>query len=431
MGLGWVLLYAIVAIGPLVVALTADPPPGRGFLEELSVALGFVGLAMMGLQFAAVSRFARVSAPFGLDVVLHFHRQIAFVALAFVLAHPAIMAAERSVDLINPVAAHWTARAGQLSVIAVVALVATSVWRRRLGLSYEAWRVLHGILAVVAVAAALVHVERVGHYVSGPWKQGLWALFSAVFVALLVNTRVVQPVRQLRRPWRVTSVQPERGDAWTLTLEPEGHGGLRFLPGQFAWLRVHRSPFAVREHPFSFSSSAERPERISFTIKAAGDFTSRVGAIPPGTRAYVDGPYGVFSYDRSQGDGFVFVAGGVGITPIMSMLRTLADRGDRRPCLLLYGNADWDGVIFRAELEDLRDRLDLRVVHVPESPPEGWDGEHGLMDGALLDRHLPERPERQRYFLCGPPPMMAAVRDLLAARGVAPADIEFERFDLI
>jgi predicted ferric reductase len=305
------------------------------------------------------------------------------------------------------------------------------VWRRRLGLSYEAWRVLHGILAVVAVAAALVHVERVGHYVSGPWKQGLWALFSAVFVALLVNTRVVQPVRQLRRPWRVTSVEPERGDAWTLTLAPEGHGGLRFLPGQFAWLRVHRSPFAVREHPFSFSSSAERPERLSFTIKAAGDFTSRVGAIRPGTRAYVDGPYGVFSYDRNQGDGFVFVAGGVGITPIMSMLRTLADRGDRRPCLLLYGNADWDGVIFREELEDLRDRLDLRVVHVPESPPGGWEGESGLMDDGLLDRHLPERPERQRYFLCGPPPMMAAVRDLLAERGVAPADIEFERFDLI
>ena len=74
----------------------AGPEPGRGFLVNLSVALGFVGLAMMGLQFALVARFKSVSAPFGMDVVLQYHRQMAYVALLFILAHPILLFVENT-----------------------------------------------------------------------------------------------------------------------------------------------------------------------------------------------------------------------------------------------------------------------------------------------------------------------------------------------
>lgn len=301
-GFGWLLLYLLVAVTPLLVAATAAPPPGRDFWTELSVGLGFVGLAMMGLQFAVISRFPAVNAPFGLDVVLGYHRQISFVTYGFILAHPIILLVRRPglLEALNPVTASWQARFGLLSVAALTVLIVTSVWRRGLGIRYEVWRVLHGLLAVTAVGTALAHIQQVGYYVDGLWKQVLWIAMSLAFLGLLVNVYFIEPFRLRNRPWEVESVQPQPGAVWTLTLRPVGHGGLRFAPGQFAWLRVNRSPFSVREHPFSFASSAERPERLAFGIKESGDFTSRIGDLRPGTRVYLDGPYGVFTLDRKS-----------------------------------------------------------------------------------------------------------------------------------
>ncbi len=432
-GFGWLGVYVLVAVTPLVVALTANPPPARDFWLEFSVGLGFVGLAAMGLQFAVVSRFSTLNAPFGLDVVLQYHRAISFTAMAFIVAHPAIIIIRQPAmaGILNPVTADWQARFGLLSVLGLAALIFTSVWRKRLKIRYEIWRVAHGLLATGIVVTALLHIERVGYYVGGPLKRGFWIAMSVVFVALLLNVRVVKPLRLLRRPWKVVSVTPERGGTWSLTVEPDGHDGLRFLPGQFAWLRIDRTPFSMRENPFSFASSAERDQQVSFAIKESGDFTSTIGSIEPGTRVYLDGPYGVFTYERSEGPRFVFVAGGVGIGPIMSMLRTLADQRDKRPCLLLYGTPRWDDVIFREELEELKPRLDLEVVHVIDDPPEGWTGENGFIDDGVLERHLGDSPHRARYFLCGPIPMMDAVQDLLQNRGVPSEHIELEQFDLV
>ncbi|MGY6499457.1 MAG: ferredoxin reductase family protein [Acidimicrobiales bacterium] len=432
-GFGWVALYGLVAITPLVVVLTANPPPGRDWWLELSVGLGFVGLSLMGLQFAAVSRFAAVNAPFGLDAVLQYHRVISFTAMAFVLAHPAIIVIRRPgmVDILNPITTHWTARFGIISIVSLLVLVATSLWRRRLGLSYEVWRITHGLLAVLIIVTALLHIWGVGYYVDGPWKQGLWLVMSAVFVALLVNVRVIKPLRLLRRPWEVVSVREEPGRIWDVRIRPVGHRGIDYIPGQFAWLRIDRGPFAVREHPFSFSSSAESDEEVWFSIKESGDFTSTIGTVEPGTRVYLDGPYGVFSYERNEGPDFVFIAGGVGIAPMLSMLRTLADRGDRRPCLVLYGNERWDEVAHRDDLDDLASRLDLTVVHVINDPPDAWDGEAGLIDADLMERHLGPDPQRSRYFICGPPPMMDAVVEALEHHDVPLDHVDLERFDLV
>lgn len=387
----------------------------------------------MGLQFAVVSRFSSVNAPYGLDAVLQYHRAISFVALAFVLAHPTIIMIRDTaqLELLNPVTAPWRARFGLASVVALVLLIATSVWRTRFRLAYEWWRVLHGVLAVAIVVTALLHIEGVGYYVDGPWKRGFWVAMSLALVALLANIRIVKPIRLLRRPWRVESVRGEPGDTWVLTLVPDGHPGMRFFPGQFAWIRIDRSPFSIHENPFSMSSSADRTDAIEFTISSAGDFTSTLGAVQPGTRAFVDGPYGVFTYELNEGPEFVFVAGGVGIAPILSMLRTMAERDDRRPCLLLYANPSWDDVAHRDEIARLVEQLDLRVVHVLEDPPAGWDGESGLIDDDVLERHLGRGQHRARYFICGPPPMMVAVEELLGARGIPGEHVDHERFDIM
>jgi predicted ferric reductase len=419
---------------PLLIAFLGDVPPGRDWMTEMSVALGFVGLSMLGLQFVVTARSRLLASPYGMDLVLRFHRGISLVAFTFILAHPILLfiTDPATLELLRVWDAPWRARFGVLSVVALIAIVVTSTWRERVRLSYEAWRLLHGILAVVIVATALVHVQLVGHYVSTVWKQALWAVLSVSLVSVLFHVRVIQPFLLFRRPWEVVDVERVGDDVHVLRLRPVGHPGLDAQPGQYAWITVHRSPFSVVEHPFTMSGSAEDPDGIiRFTIKALGDWTSAVGDIEPGSIAYVDGPHGVFSPDRAEGAGYVLIAGGIGVTPMLSILHTMADREDRRPHLLIHAAPTADELIGADEVEALRHRMDLEVVQVVEHPDEGWTGETGIPDADMLDRLIPERGrDRLQYFVCGPPPMLDAVEVSLEERGIPVDRIHVERFDL-
>jgi predicted ferric reductase len=431
-----ILVYLGATIAPLFLAWSGMEP-GRGFLVEFSVALGFVGLSLMGLQFLLAARFRSVAAPFGMDVLLRYHHQIGYVILLFILAHPALLfvADDDYLELLELTDAPLLAQMGVTSIVALLVLVVLSAWRKKLRIGYELWQWTHGVLAFVVVAAALAHVLLVGYYVSEPLEVALWLWMSVVFVGLILWVRVVRPLELRRGAWRVESVIPERGDIRTIVLEPSrlrahGSDGFTFEPGQFAWITVGKSPFAITRHPFSISSSAERTERVSLSIKAAGDFTRGIRLLEPGATAYLDGPHGAFTMDRHYGPGFVFIGAGVGITPLMSMLRTMDDRNDPRPCYLFFGNREWEGAAFREEIEELRSRLNLEVVHVLSRPPEGWEGEEGRIGAAVLARHLPEGYKRLQYFICGPDPMMDAAEDALVHLGVPKRRIHSERFDM-
>ena len=426
----WVLAYLGVVTAPLVFAAIGASDPGHSFWTNFSVALGFVGLAMMGLEFALVARFQAAAAPFGQDALLQFHRQIGYVGLAFVLVHVAISLRWEALTFRDAIRAPALVWFGVAAVGALIALVVTSVWRLRLRLSYELWHAAHTVLAVVAVVGALVHVYFVDEYVSTLWKQMLWGLMSAAFISLLVWVRLVKPRAMRDRAWRLERVGSERGRTTTLTLRPPDGARFRFDPGQFAWFAFDRSPFSLTLHPFSFSSSAEGDE-VELAVKAIGDFTSRVHELEPGTTVYVDGPHGVFSMDQDEGPGFGFIAGGVGIAGLLSMLRTMADRDDVRPAILVYANGDWDGVAFRDELERLEARLNLTVVHVLERPPANWAGEVGFVTAEVLSRHLPRGYQRFQFFICGPAPMMDAVERALVELGVPGERVHTERFDMV
>jgi 3-phenylpropionate/trans-cinnamate dioxygenase ferredoxin reductase subunit len=229
-------------------------------------------------------------------------------------------------------------------------------------------------------------------------------------------------------------VIPERGNTWTLVLKPVGHPGMNFMPGQFAWITAWKSPFSDTEHPFSFSSSASKPDELAFTIKELGDFTSTIKTMKPGQKVYLDGPFGHFTVDRHlHARQFIFIAGGVGITPIMSILRTLADRGEKRPLTLIYANNEWESVIFREELEALKTALNLQVVHVLLKPPPGWSGETGFVTPLILEKYLPKGlpPNSFEVFICGPQGMMKAVEKALEKLGVPLGDFHSEGFALV
>ena len=372
-----VLVYLGVIIAPLVLAWSGMEP-GRGFLIDFSVALGFMGLSLMGLQFVIAARSQSVAAPFSIDVLLQYHRQIAYTSLLFILAHPLLLLVADTgyLALLDLTTAPLRAKMAVTSTLALVIMVALSIWREKLRLSYELWQLTHSVLAFMVIAAALTHVLLVGYYVNEPLEIALWLWMSAVFVGLILWVRVIRPLELRSKAWRIEDVIPERGNICTIVLKPSRlharkFDGFSFEPGQFAWITVGKSPFAFTRHPFSISSRAEKIERVALSIKASGDFTQKIGHLKPGATAYLDGPHGAFTIDRHDGPGFVFIGAGVGITPLMSMLRTMADRSDPRPCYLFFGNREWEGVAFREEIEELKGRLNLEVMHVLSRPPEG------------------------------------------------------------
>lgn len=432
-GFFWISLYLVVVLAPVFMMMLPPVPSGRGFWLELSVALGFVGLTQIAVQFILIARFRRVTAPYGIDIILRYHRQIALVAVGAILLHPAILVLDNPSrgELLNPLGGNWASRSAWVSVLALLAIVITSVFRERLRIGYEWWRGIHLALGVGAIAFAQLHVSLAGLYTNTFWKQAVWVGTAALMVGLVLYLRVFKPAIQQGAAWRVAEVRPERGDTHTLALEPVGHDGIRFAPGQFGWIKLARS-FTLEEHPYSFSSSAERTDRVEFGIKALGDFSSHICAIRPGTEAFIDGPHGAFSIDRYPAVGYVFIAGGVGITPIMSFLRTMADRGDPRPVLLLYADKAWDEVAYRDEVDALRERLTLEVVYVLENEPdaEGWEGEVGFVTGEVLERRMPEERFDRYVFLCGPPAMMEAVHAALLEHGVPEAHVQLEKFVL-
>jgi len=186
-------LYLALGLAPLSFMFTANQPP-RPFLVELSVALGFVGLSMMGLQFAVVARFKSVAAPFGIDLLYRFHREVSYVALVFILAHPLLLFAQnaaRYLPLLELTSAPWRARFGVSSVVLLVALIAFSVLRRRLRIPYWIWQLTHGMLAVTVVTLALAHIDGVGYYTAGPVRRTLFDVMAGSLMLIVVWARVV------------------------------------------------------------------------------------------------------------------------------------------------------------------------------------------------------------------------------------------------
>ena len=429
----WIVLYLLFILAPLFALLAGSLPPARDFWTEFSVAIGYAGLAMMGLQFGLTARFRYVTEPWGEDVIYHFHRQISLIAVALVIAHPIILFIVRPelLVLLNSFTAPWRARFAAMSVYSLIALVVMALWRVKLKISYETWHITHILLAIIAVAAGLAHMVGWAFYLVSPWKRTLWICMTIFWIGLLFYVRIIKPLFLLRRPYRIAEVRKERGDTATLVMQPEGHPGFRFTPGQFGWLTVWGSPFKITGHPFSFSSSAALTDgRVEMTIRNLGDFTSTIHTLPAGKRVYLDGPYGAFTVGNPA-DMHVLIAGGIGITPMMSIIRTFADNGDKRPVILLYGSKDWESITFREELDALKKQLRLTIVHVIRNPPAEWTGERGHITAEVFKRHLPPPYADHEYFICGADVMMDSIEKALDELHVPISKYHSERYSFV
>ncbi len=431
----WALVYVALAVVPLLLSLVAGPMRDESWATELSLSTGLVAASLLVAAYALPSRVRRLSAGLGIETVLLSHRVVAELATGLVLLHVALVVAAdperlRVLDLRHAPPRVW---AGSAATMALVLLVLLAVTRRRRRPRYEGWRLLHILLATVVVVAAALHVWWLHHLVAHPLLAAWFAVLAGLVVALLVYRWVWRPFRSRRHRYVVHEVRQAAPSAVTVVLHATGHEGIPFEAGQFAWLKLGGSPFVFEEHPFTIASTAAEPWRKEFTIKALGDFTELVAGLRPGRSVFLDGPHGRFTLADLPANGFVFIAGGVGVTPMLSMLRTMADAGDPRPALLLVGGRTADDLVHRDELAVLADRLDLTVVEVVSDPPEGWRGERGFVDRTVMEHYLPGLRDRRRrqWFVCGPPPMIHAVIKDLRSLGVPRSHVQTERFDMV
>jgi predicted ferric reductase len=423
--------YLVAVTFPLTLSWLVGGPP-RALHQELASGLGIVAFAVVLIEFVLSGRFRSISNGVGMDVTMRLHQIMARTALGFALIHPFLYKAAaaggqrpwdplRQLTITTDFSALST---GIAAYLLLPCLVLLAIGRTQLDYKYETWRLMHGIGALLVALLLLHHTVYAGRYGSQPVMTWVWLAMTAIAVGSLLYVYLIVPVLDRARPWRVTSVTQLTPKQWDVTVTPEGHSGANFKAGQFAWLTIGHSAFSMKENPFSICSAPAGGPEASFMIKELGDFTQTIGQIKPGTVAYLDGPYGNLSVEGRCEPGVALIAGGVGLAPLLGILRQMRLTGDPRKVKLIYGNRVVDQIAYRDELGS------QEVVYVLSDPPENWSGETGYIDAALLDRVFSAKEFSDWVFvMCGPAIMMDIVEDHLIQQGTPSDRILSERFD--
>jgi propane monooxygenase reductase subunit len=207
---------------------------------------------------------------------------------------------------------------------------------------------------------------------------------------------------------------------------------IKFFPGQYMDIAIPGTD-AVRSFSMANTSSRESG-LLEFVIKVYpdGKFSEFLAKdLAEGDRLDITGPFGVFTLREGDND-LVFVGGGAGMAPILSLLRTLAERGLTRKATFFYGARTKQDLCFEAELRELEEKLpDFRYIPALSEPAGSepgneWDGETGLITD-VVKRHASDLRGAHAY-VCGPPPMVEAALPLLATLGVEEKRIYYDKF---
>jgi len=207
-------------------------------------------------------------------------------------------------------------------------------------------------------------------------------------------------------------------------LAPISGKNIDFKPGQFVMLHLlDKSGQSIDKRPYSVAS-APGDERIELAIKNVnGRFTSKLWGLKAGERVGVEGPFGHFVFNNEKKA--VFIAGGVGITPLLSMLRHIARNNLAGDYFLLYSCKTKNAILYEEELKKLsRAGIKIKIFLTRETSPVK-EYEIGRMDADKIRKHI-KNPEDYIYFMCGPLAMITALKENLMKIGVPESSIKFE-----
>lgn len=380
------------------------------------------GFVLIFIKYILSSRIRWVERGTGLDRLFRIHRTCGIVGFVLVFLHPVqLFIAGRIMDI--PLQLDNFKLVGILGMLIIIIAAGAAIFYTILRLSYETWRNLHR-LAYAALPFAFFHSFFIGSTVHTQPVRTFWLILGVLYIAVVVY-RLHRWIMIRKNPYTITKVEQETHDTWSLHFKGKK---IDYIPGQFMILRLIRDGIISEPHPFTISSSPTGSE-LSITAKSVGDFTSTIKDTKLNDKALIDAPFGAFSFLNYDAQRLLFIAGGIGITPFVSMLRYIKDMRLKKDIILIWGNKTENDIIFKNELESLQGCFSsMKVVHVL-SMQETWQGEKGYIDSGILVKHI-NNFEDGEFFICGPPAMTDNVIKVLRARGVHRRRIHYERFSL-
>lgn len=407
-----------------------------GFNESLLALgrlFGLLAVNLILLQLILIGRVKWVETIFGLDKLSIIHHYNGLFFLIFLLTHPLLMVL---------VYAKFTGQSffGQIgsmisgsqellkaflatAIFIVIILLSMVIVRKKL--KYESWYFTH-LLTYLAIYLSFEHqFEFGGDFIDRTFVV-YWYGIYIVGIGNLLFFRFIKPLWNFyRHGFYVDRVIPENAEVTSIYIKGRNLPEFKIRAGQFMIFRFLAEGYWWQAHPFSLSC-APNGDYLRISVKALGDFTRKIKAVPLGTKVLIDGPHGVFTAKDDRYQKYLLIAGGIGITPLRSLAETLVKQN--KDVVLLYASHKERSIALKNELENLTSAGNLKL-HYIISDDQDWIGEKGRIDQEKIQRLAPDYQGRQVY-LCGPKLMMKAIIDSFNNLGLKRSKIFYEKFSL-
>ena len=238
------------------------------------------------------------------------------------------------------------------------------------------------------------------------------------------------------KAYKLAEKVDETPEVLTIRFAPVDNSATQYDPGMFFMITgVDAAGKRYVSRSFSIASDPSSATQEYYIVKKAHvgtaiEHVSHFVESNLGDTYYMKGPYGQFRFNPQENKKVLFVAGGTGLAPFISMLRHIKQVNSGNDVDLLYSIKFPTEIIRKAELEDYAKTLNLKttITVTRLQPTDQWDGEKGHIDAAMIQRHSPDVVERTCY-ICGPPAFVKAVKDALTSLGVKPEKISADVWD--
>jgi len=380
---------------------------------------GLSALSLLAFNIILSSRLGIFDRLFlGMDRAYRFHRIIGGTVLILILTHAMLITAKYSsislmsgYEFLKP-NLDIALMAGKLALAAILTLVFFSMY---ITIRYKWFIIMQRLLGAMIFIGGYHAL-----FVAGTNLQTNWGLLS-YFIALGGLAAVLYVYRSIlhkpltkRLSYTVESVTASE-NITRIWMRPSGKA-LAFYAGQFGFFRFHSAAVSDESHPFSISSGSDDP-RLRVSIKAIGDYTTAIQHVAVGDMVTVEGPYGNFSFTKIRSRQQVWIAGGIGITPFLSMARSLP--AGYTVTLFYCTKTRAEAALFLDELEQItQQNPGFRVVTISNDQNQSLDIE-AVKNITATD-----------YLLCAPLAMVQSVETQLIDAGIARNHIHYEEFRL-
>jgi predicted ferric reductase len=395
----------------------------RPFLS-LGQITALLGTVLLSISFVLAGRFSFLEGLFGgLDKIYKTHHLTAGIAFILLLNHPIMLIVNRlpnrnlAVSYLLP-SGDWSYNFGIFALWGFIFLMILTIY---INLPYHLWKKTHELMGVpllLATSHALLIKSDISRFPALRVWVGLM-LFLGI-LSFLYKRFLYDKIGPIY--FYIVDSLVRKIDVTEIYLRPVGKR-MKFIPGQFAFLSFQNSAIANEHHPFSIASGP-KDEFLRFCVKIVGDYTQSLRDLKKGDSVKVFGPYGRFSERLafSKKDA-VFIAGGIGVTPFLSLIRDISEKGKERKTFFFYCVKDENEAYYHNEIQNLLASPADTSYFFHTSKEKGRITAKSILEkvGNLKDKEI---------FLCGPPLMMDDLRNQFLSLGVRNNDILLEDFNL-